>query len=107
MPEGYCVVFSNSKRSGLPQLLPAKFPDSCYDIPCQDYFLLWREDKEAEAFALTSAQTVTSFVRLILIVRLVEAWHRHGQWGSAFIPVSASAGLQLQPEWRGGQHPRC
>eukprot|EP00439_Symbiodinium_sp_Y106_P067023 s3964_g11.t1 len=36
VPEGYCVVFSNSKRN---------------------YFLLWREDKEAEAFALLGIGT--------------------------------------------------
>eukprot|EP00434_Breviolum_minutum_P011188 symbB.v1.2.009872.t1/scaffold632.1/size217234/11 len=31
VPEGYCVVFSGSK---------------------QNYYLLWREDKEAEVFSL-------------------------------------------------------
>eukprot|EP00933_Yihiella_yeosuensis_P027402 TRINITY_DN212_c1_g1_i1.p1 TRINITY_DN212_c1_g1~~TRINITY_DN212_c1_g1_i1.p1 ORF type:complete len:249 (+),score=51.50 TRINITY_DN212_c1_g1_i1:87-833(+) len=36
VPEGYCVVFSNSK---------------------QNYFLLWREDKEAEAFAVLGIGT--------------------------------------------------
>ena len=58
------MVFSNSKRSGLPQFLPGKLLESFCDILCLDYFLLWREDKEAEAFALSSAY-LTSFIRLI------------------------------------------